>query len=107
MLKDYGMIELAKIMHVNGFARLNIRENMLRDSSIKILATALIKNKTIVHLDICQSMITPKGFRALFKALLKNESITSIVIGNPNSVNRNRIGREGTQALANLLASNR
>jgi hypothetical protein len=51
-------------------------------------------------------MITPKGFKSLFKAMLKNESITSIEIGNPGSVNRNRIGKEGTQALVHLLQNN-
>jgi hypothetical protein len=53
MLKDNAMRELASIMRVNDFARLNLSENVLRDSSIKILALALLRNKTIVHLDVC------------------------------------------------------
>ena len=38
MLKDNAMRVLASIMQVNDFARLNISENVLRDSSINILA---------------------------------------------------------------------
>lgn len=79
---------------------------MLRDTGIKILAKALINTKSIVHLDICQSMITPKGFKDLFRAMLKNESITSIEVGNPGNINRNRIGKEGTKELVHLLQHN-
>lgn len=108
MLKENSMIELSKIMasNENGIARLNLRENMLRDNGMRILAQAISKNQSIVHLDICQSMLTPKGFKKLFKAMLKNESITSIDIGNPGNTNRNRIGDKGTKALVELLTNN-
>lgn len=55
MLKENSMIELAKILknHAYGIARLNLRENQIRDQGIKILAEALSKNSSIVHLDIC------------------------------------------------------
>lgn len=42
-------------MSVNSstIARLNIRDNMIKDAGMLILAKALIHNKSIVHLDIC------------------------------------------------------
>jgi len=55
MLKEKTMIELSKIIIANDsrFAKLNLRENMLKDSGIKILADALGRNSSIIHLDIC------------------------------------------------------
>lgn len=35
-----------------------------------------------------------------------NQSISSIDIGNPGNVNRNRFGLEGTKALVDLLQNN-
>ena len=55
MLKDKSMLELVKFLRQNefGIARLSLRENMLRDNGIAILAEALAMNQSIVQLDIC------------------------------------------------------
>lgn len=94
MIKENGMRELCKIIQESGtIARMNLRENILRDSVMEIFAPVLENNKSICYLDVCQAMITPKGFKRLFKAMLVNESVTAIEIGNPGNTNRNRIGQ--------------
>ena len=73
-------------------AKLILKENILKDPVMKVLATALADNRSIVEIDISQCTITPKGFQELFEKLHQNESITSLLFGNPGNTNRNRIG---------------
>jgi hypothetical protein len=48
------MRELSKIMKENqtGIAKLNLRENVLKETGMSILAQALAKNESIMQLDI-------------------------------------------------------
>jgi Ran GTPase-activating protein (RanGAP) involved in mRNA processing and transport len=80
----------------NRFASLTLRENILKDSAISVLASALIKNDSLVHLDVSQCLISPKGFQILFDAIGSSNSITSLQVGNLSNANRNRIGQLGT-----------
>jgi Ran GTPase-activating protein (RanGAP) involved in mRNA processing and transport len=108
MLQDNAMHVLVSILTQNqhGIATLNLSENCLRDSGIEIIAPALGRNTSIVHLNICQTLLTPYGFSKIFKALMQNESIAALEIGNPGNANRNRIGEEGTKSLIMLLQLN-
>ena len=54
MLKKKSMEALAKILKAKpaGVAKLNLRDNQLKDEGMDILAKALATNSSIMHLDV-------------------------------------------------------
>ena len=43
-------------------AKLNLRENYLKDSVIEEFGQSLVENNSVIELDITQSDISPHGF---------------------------------------------
>jgi len=98
MIQEKGITELCiLITDSSSIARLNLRENILKDEVIRVLAKALKYNKSIVELNISQCSIAPKGFEELFCELQFNESISCLIFGNQGNTNRNRIGDLGSK----------
>jgi NACHT/LRR/PYD domain-containing protein 3 len=59
-----------------------------------------------MHLNLSQTLLNPDSFRKLFKAMMRNYSVTSLEVGNPGNINRNRLGTKGTLQLAEMLKAN-
>ena len=51
-------------------------------------------------------MITSQGFVSLFYSLLNNNKLVSLNCSNKDTVNKNKLGHNGTLALSHLLGNN-
>jgi hypothetical protein len=59
-----------------------------------------------VHLDLSGNGIDRKGCKELFKALENNFYITSLLLGNYDSLNKNRLGEATLPYLSSMLENN-
>ena len=66
----------------------------------------LIRNRSLVHIDISSNDIGSEGTSIFFTAMASHKSVTSINISSPEGLNRNRIGLKGSDALRKLLKKN-
>ena len=62
------------------------------------------KSEQIVYLNVSQNSLTPNGAKKIFKSLLKNCSVISLDIGNAENIQKNKIGSKGVKKLNTLLA---
>jgi hypothetical protein len=78
--------DLANAVAKNTEATSLILTGELSDQSVKILAEALKKNKTLTKLDLSCCSITPEGAPCLADMLMSNRTITSLTLCEKNQV---------------------
>ena len=88
------------------FSNLILARNTLRDEGISSMVPYLIRNRSLVHIDISSNDIGSEGTSIFFTAMASHKSVTSINISSPEGLNRNRIGLKGSDALRKLLKKN-
>lgn len=79
---------------------LDLRGALLDDDKLRMLASGLINNVSVVHLDLSANRIADRGVRALAK-LLNPNSILQVV-----DLSNNKIHTEGGRALGRALRTN-
>eukprot|EP00892_Ulva_mutabilis_P003875 jgi/Ulvmu1/185/UM001_0189.1 len=79
---------------------LDLRGALLDDDKLRMLASGLINNVSVVHLDLSANRIADRGVRALAKLLHPNSIIQFVNLSN------NQIHVEGGRALARALRTN-
>ncbi|KAJ3190767.1 T-complex-associated testis-expressed protein 1 [Irineochytrium annulatum] len=89
------------LKHNNVLRSLTIQMSGVDDDRIRLLASALLDNKTLEHLDVSHNKIGDPGARGLSKLLLSpHTALTTLSLAN------NRITRLGAQSLSRSLAVN-
>lgn len=95
---------LAQIVsHNSRIAQLDLSKNCLGDAGVETLFKAVRRSHAVMHVDISSNELTALGMASVFKFLKKNESVTSLMCGTVEGIRRNRIGKEGAEALVELL----
>jgi len=79
---------------------LSLSGNLLDDDKIRMVASGMVDNLSVVHLDLSHNKIADRGVRALAK-LLDNRSVIAFV-----DLSDNQVHTEGGRALARALRSN-
>jgi len=74
--------------------------NLLDDDKVRMVASGLVDNLSVVHLDLSHNKIADRGVRALAK-LLDNRSVITFL-----DLTDNQIHTEGGRALARALRAN-
>jgi Ran GTPase-activating protein (RanGAP) involved in mRNA processing and transport len=105
--RNAGVNIARALQHNHHFGQLILARNTLRDEGIIAMIPFLMKNRTIVHLDISSNDIGSTGCAALFKSMVMHRSITSINISSPDGLNRNRASVKGSKPLKQLLCHNK
>ena len=85
---------------------LDLKKNSLGDEGAEILFKAIRRSHSLVHVDVSSNEISSLGMNKLFRSLKKNESVASLTCGTQDGTRRNRIGKEGADALVELLHHN-
>lgn len=75
-------------------ADLDLSKNAITDAGIKLLATALIKNRSIMYLNLGQNKIKEEGMNEVVDLLKVNKVLTEMSFGG------NIISNEGIAILA-------
>lgn len=79
---------------------LNLSGNLLDDDKVRMVASGMVDNLSVVQLDLSHNKIADRGVRALAK-LLDTRSVIAFV-----DLHDNQIHTEGGRALARALRSN-
>lgn len=67
--------------YCEALVRLDLRGNFLDDDKLRMLASGLINNLSVVHLDLSHNRIADRGVRALAKLLHPNSVIQIVELG--------------------------
>lgn len=93
---------IARVLeHSETLEYLSLADNLLDDDKVRMVASGLVDNLSVVHLDLSHNKIADRGVRALAK-LLDNRSVLAFV-----ELTDNQIHTEGGRAMARALRSNR
>jgi len=104
-IRDEGLLPLARAFATNGSVReLSLMSCGISKSSMKVFATALSQNGSIVHLNLKKNNLEDEGVETLMGALIHSEgSISGIQYLN---VSNNFFGDKAGHAIANMLRGN-
>jgi Ran GTPase-activating protein (RanGAP) involved in mRNA processing and transport len=99
-----GLQALMKcIINCSCFPFLDLSMNRISDAGAALVADYVTRNPPIIHLDLRSNAINVAGFLRLFQALRHNDHIVSLDFSAIDGIERNRIGTEGSRALAEFL----
>ena len=91
-------------VHYLNIKRLDVSNNPIGDSGMKLLVPFLAKSKHVVSLCIADVGLTHEGSKYIFVALRTNQSLAEIDFASSNVSNcPNRIGKQGAKQLANFI----
>ena len=76
------------------------------DSGLKTLAPAIAHNKSLVFLNLSQNALSPKSGESIGEIVSLNESLIELNLSSLQGSTKNRLGLEGSLALANALSRN-
>ena len=88
-------------------SHLYLGQNNLGDLGFERLARAIALNKTIMFLDLSQNQFTPKCANSIIQVMCQNESIIDLNLGSITGSMRNRLGKDGGQAVAISMGINK
>lgn len=92
----------------NNLKHMDLTNNALGDSGIKILSTSLAGPSPLISLNLSSNNLTPLGAAPLFKALRTNHTLVHLNLSSDVESNTcNKLGPSGARSLAKLLESQR
>ena len=100
-ISNLGMKLLANALIVNKtLEKLDVSNNEMGNQGVASLASALKENQTLTTIDLGSNLIGVVGIEKLANALIVNKSLKNLDVSN------NEIGNQGVESLASALKEN-
>lgn len=80
--------------------------NKFKDDGAKMLARYVTLNPPLIYLDLRSNRIGIEGCTNIFNSIKCNTHLTNLDLSAIDGIERNRIGSEGSRALASVLSTN-
>lgn len=100
LMMDYDEALLRMQQNDPSLTRVHLVGKRISDEEVTPLADALVRNSSVISVNLYRNLIGAEGATALHRAFVQNSTLTKIELGG------NNIGDQGAVAIAGSLASN-
>lgn len=95
------------LAHNKAISHLDLSNNQIGKKGFLKLLPGLLKNTSLVHLNLgCNDIIGEESDESIFEQLINQKSLISLIFSNQQGLNRNRIGWKGCMGLSKLISNN-